>query len=69
MPDKRPNPMLSAAQVAEELAIHARTVLNLIYRGELKAVRVGGQWRIRERDLNSYLDRKKYQPPSAVVLQ
>ena len=67
MPDKRPNPMLSAAQVAEELAIHARTVLNLIYRGDLKAVRVGGQWRIRERDLARYLAREDSLSPSAAA--
>ena len=67
MPDKRPNPMLSAAQVAEELAIHARTVLNLIYRGDLKAVRVGGQWRIRERDLAMYLTREDSLSPSAAA--
>lgn len=39
--------MMTPAQVAKRLAVCTKTVLNMISRQELKAKRVGGQWRIR----------------------
>jgi len=38
--------LLSVADVAEALAVHPETVRRLVRRGEVPAVRVGGQVRI-----------------------
>jgi excisionase family DNA binding protein len=38
------------------LRINARTVYRLIRDGELPAVRIGRQWRVRRCDLDSWLD-------------
>lgn len=46
MPKAAP-PMMTPAQVAKRLAVCTKTVLNMISRDELKAKRVGGQWRVR----------------------
>ncbi len=43
--------------VAKLLGIARKTVLNLIYRGDLKAWRIGGNWRVTESDFNAYVDR------------
>lgn len=42
-------------QVAEQLLVHERTVIRLIERGELHAIKVGKQWRIPRESLESYL--------------
>ena len=47
--------MLTPAEVAVELRVSAPTVYRTIARGELKAVRVGGQLRIDRDDLERYL--------------
>ncbi len=47
---------MTTEDVLGYLRINARTVYRLIRNGELPAVRVGRQWRIRRRDLDSWLD-------------
>ncbi len=42
-------------QVAQQLLVSPRTVLRLIERGELRAIRVGRQWRIPKDALDAYL--------------
>lgn len=49
------------SQVAEMFQITRETVRSLIERGELGAIKVGGQWRIRRLDLIEYAN-KKYAP-------
>jgi putative molybdopterin biosynthesis protein len=44
-------------EVASILKISEQTVRNLIKRGELKAIRVGGQFRITQEELNRYLQK------------
>ena len=44
--------------VAEELAVSYTTVINLIKRGELKAFKVGGQWRVRAEEYHKFLFRQ-----------
>jgi excisionase family DNA binding protein len=47
---------LEVKDVAEILQVHPRTVLRLISEsGELRAIRVGGRWRIRRKDLEEYI--------------
>lgn len=47
----------SPAEVAEQLAVHRRTVLRLIARGELRAYRVGQLLRISAADVDDFLSR------------
>ncbi len=47
---------LTTDEVLGYLRVNARTVYRLIRTGELPAVRVGRQWRIRRCDLDSWLN-------------
>ena len=47
--------LLTAAEVAERLRVSTMTVYRLIRRGELPAVRVGRNYRVRASDLEDYL--------------
>ena len=48
-------PLLTVAEVAGVLRVSNMTVYRLIKAGELPALRVGKNYRIREHDLESYL--------------
>ncbi len=48
-------PLLTVAEVALELRVSSMTVYRLIKRGELDAIRVGKNYRIRLADLLSYV--------------
>lgn len=55
----RTNPisrLLTVAEVATVMRVSRMTVYRLIRRGQLKAIRVGRNYRVREDDLGSYLD-------------
>ncbi len=54
--------LLTAAEVAEQLRVSTMTVYRLIRRGELPAVRVGRNYRVRERDLIAFLDAQVVDP-------
>lgn len=45
-------------QVAELCAVTPETVRNWIERGEIKAIRLNNQWRIRRPDLLTFLNSK-----------
>lgn len=47
--------MLSTTEAAALLGVSPDTVQRMCDRGELKAYRVGRQWRIRREDLDAYL--------------
>jgi excisionase family DNA binding protein len=49
--------MLSMNEVADKLGVSRETVRRLILRKELRAVRIGRQWRVTEEDLAAYLKR------------
>jgi len=59
--------LLKVQDVAERLQVNARTVLRMVERGELDAVRVARNWRFRPRDIDAYL-RKQHTGP-AVAMQ
>lgn len=53
------NPLRTAAEVADMLNVHYRTVLELRKAGELPAVAIGGTWRFDPDDIQDYINRKK----------
>lgn len=50
--------LLTVKEVAEILRVSQPTVLRMIDDGELRAIRVRNQWRIRRSDLDDYLQRR-----------
>lgn len=50
-----PGPLLTVAEVAGLLRVSNMTVYRLIKNGELSAIRVGKNYRIRQADLDTYL--------------
>jgi excisionase family DNA binding protein len=56
-------PLMSVAEAADFLRVGARTVLNEIDRGNLRAGKVGRQWRIKENDLHAYWQ-SRYMAPN-----
>ena len=49
--------LLTVKEVAEILRVSQTTVLRMIEDGELPAIRVRNQWRIRRSELDDYLQR------------
>ena len=45
----------SPQQIAELYGVHINTVYKLIYRGELKALKIGNNIRIRREDVGKYV--------------
>jgi excisionase family DNA binding protein len=54
--------LLTAGEVADQLRVSTMTVYRLIRRGDLPAVRVGRNYRVREGDLTTYLDAQVVDP-------
>jgi excisionase family DNA binding protein len=50
---------LTTEEVLKYLRVKSRTLYRLIRSGDLPAVRVGRQWRIRRRDLDAWLDARR----------
>lgn len=48
--------LLTVAEVASLMRVSRMTVYRLIRRGQLKAIRVGRNYRVREDDFNEYLE-------------
>jgi excisionase family DNA binding protein len=51
--------LLTTDEVLGYLKVTSRTIYRLIRIGELPAVRIGRQWRIRRADLDRWLDRQR----------
>lgn len=56
--------LLTAAEVADQLRVSTMTIYRLIRSGELPAVRVGRNYRVRVSDLERYLDAQIVDPSS-----
>ncbi len=56
--------LLTAAEVADQLRVSTMTIYRLIRRGELPAVRVGRNYRVRDEDLTAYLEAQIVDPAS-----
>jgi excisionase family DNA binding protein len=54
--------LLTAAEVADQLRVSTMTIYRLIRRGELPAVRVGRNYRVRSEDLERYLGAQVVDP-------
>lgn len=54
--------LLTAAEVAERLRVSTMTVYRLIRSGELPAVRVGRNYRVRAEELDRYLEQQVVDP-------
>src|SRR5438067_11260699 len=50
---------LTTEEVLEFLQVNLRTVYRLIKAGKIPAVRVGRQWRFRQRDIDAWLDSQR----------
>jgi excisionase family DNA binding protein len=50
---------LTTEDVLGCLKVNARTLYRLIRSGELPAVRIGRQWRIRQSDFEAWLERQR----------
>ena len=50
-------PLLTVGEVAGVMRVSNMTVYRLIQAGDLRATRVGRSYRLREGDVDSYLDR------------
>ncbi|EKD94049.1 MAG: hypothetical protein ACD_28C00002G0001 [uncultured bacterium] len=48
--------ILTAEQVAKLLQVHHLTVLNLIKKGRLKAIKLGRVYRIKQEALDDFMD-------------
>ena len=53
---------LSAGEAAAMLNVSKQTVMNQIFRGNLKAFRFGNMYRIRKSDLEEFLERSAVSP-------
>ena len=64
----RVDELLTVAEIAESLRVSTMTVYRLIRTGELPAVRVGRNYRVRRRDLTAFLDGQVVATPSRADL-
>jgi PTS system nitrogen regulatory IIA component len=63
--------LLSLKQLAEYLQLSQRTIYRLLERGDLPAIRVGGQWRFRKSAVDHWLDLnvQRLDPAALTALQ
>jgi excisionase family DNA binding protein len=55
----RPSALWTTEDVVTYLNVTPRTIYRLIRTGELPAIRIGHQWRIRQSDLDEWVDRQR----------
>ena len=56
--------LLTSEQVAQILQVHPFTVLKYIKAGKLKGIKLGRVWRIRESDVEKFLEERFMASPS-----
>ncbi len=54
--------LMDTAEVARYLKMHAKTIVSMVERGELKAYKVGRHWRYRKSDIEAYLEQRQSIP-------
>lgn len=57
--------LLSAQQAADQLGVHRKTVCDLIAAGQIVASNIGGRgtgkrWRIKQADLDRFIESRQY---------
>lgn len=55
--------LYTVQEVADSLRVHARTVYTLIRREEIKAIRIGTQWRVPEQSLFEFIEKGGWAAP------
>ena len=58
-------PYLTIDEVLVYLRVTSRTIYRLIRSGDLPAMRIGRQWRFRQRDLDTWLNRQRHGSPQS----
>jgi excisionase family DNA binding protein len=53
-----PDKLLTSAQVSKILQVHPFTVLKYLKAGKLKGIKLGRVWRIRENDVERFLEER-----------
>jgi len=56
---------MTLADAAAALQVSKRTILRMIQKGQVPALKVGGQWRIRESQLKRWAEQKEYSLPES----
>lgn len=51
--------MLTPSDIADKLNIHPNTVRDYLKAGILPAVKLGRVWRVEEKDLNNWIEKRK----------
>ncbi len=51
--------ILTIKQVSEFLQVNERTIYKLAKAGDIPSFKVGGQWRFKKDDINSWIEEKK----------
>ena len=59
--------MLNIDQIAMKLAVSRNTILSLIKKGEIKAIKVGDQYRIPEESFNKFMSASEVDPTKMVA--
>ncbi len=52
----------SINDLIELLQVSRKTILNLIKKGELMAFSIGGRYRVTQKSLDNYIEKKQIQP-------
>jgi excisionase family DNA binding protein len=60
----KPDPLMSTDEVAEYLRLSQGTVTVYARSGELPAMKVGGRWRFKRRDVERWLKRLQHEEAS-----
>ena len=58
----REEKLITPGQVAERLQIHERTVTRWLRMGYLRGFKLGKEWRVSPRDLQSFMDKHANRP-------
>ena len=51
--------LLTLNEAAELLQVSTRTLQRMIHSGEMPALKVGGQWRVRETQLRQWVEKRE----------
>jgi excisionase family DNA binding protein len=57
-------PLMTVAEIADELQIAKMTVYRLLHSGKLPYFRIGGSYRVRREDLSLYLEANRVEASS-----
>jgi excisionase family DNA binding protein len=61
MPQPRSQKLLKVREVAHELGRSYVTVISYIRKGHIRAIKVGGQWRIKQEELERFKSEGNYE--------